>query len=81
MDLHTVPGIGRGIARSRIRGETKDRLMLDFDGATARAYSVNSKYPVVVVIDKNGVVQSVQKSVFTNDAFSATTAAIDKSLK
>ena len=81
MDLHTVPGIGRGIARSRIRGETKDPLMLDFDGATARAYSVNSKYPVVVVIDKNGVVQSVQKSVFTNDAFSATTAAIDKSLK
>ncbi len=81
MDLHTVPWIGRGIARSRIKSETKDPLMLDFDGATAKAYCVNSKYPVVVVIDGKGILRSVQKTVYSNEAFNATASAIGKLVK
>lgn len=81
MDLHSVPGIGRGIARSRIRKETSDPLMLDFNGSTARAYSVSDKYPVVAVIDKNGVVRALQKSTFTQQGFNSVARAIDNALK
>lgn len=81
LDLHTVPWIGRGIAKSRIKKETKDPLMLDFDGATGKAYEVSGKHPVVVVIDRNGVVQHVAATTYTEDAFKATTAAIDNALK
>ncbi|MCL5104124.1 MAG: peroxiredoxin family protein [Armatimonadetes bacterium] len=81
MDLHTVPGIGRGIARSRIRSETKDPLMLDFNGSTAKAYSVSGKYPVAVVIDKGLHIREVQKTNYTDDAFKAITAAVDEALK
>jgi peroxiredoxin len=80
MDLHTVPGIGRGFARSRIRRETKGPLMIDFNGATARAYQVNDKHPVVVVIDKEGVVKHVEATAFDGDAFRATAKAIDAAL-
>ncbi|MCL5102818.1 MAG: hypothetical protein M1133_01715 [Armatimonadetes bacterium] len=80
LDLHTVPGIGRGIARSRVRRETKDPLMLDFNGSTAKAYTVSSKYPVVVVIDKNSHVRAVQPSAYSADAFKPIAAAIDAAL-
>ena len=81
MDLHTVPGIGRGFARSRIRKETNDPLMLDFNGSVAKAYSVSDKYPVVTVIDKSGVVRAVQKSTFSQNGFTDITNAVDKALK
>ena len=80
LDLHKVPGIGRGIAKSRIRSETKDPLMLDWDGKTGKAYHVSDKYPVVVVIDKNGVAQAVQATNFTTQAYDTIVASIDKNL-
>ena len=55
MDLHTVPGIGRGFARGRIKKETKDPVMLDFWGPTSKAYLVNNDNPVVVVIAQKGL--------------------------
>jgi len=81
LDLHTVPAIGRWIARSQIKKETKDPLMLDFYGDTAKEYSVSSKHPVFTVIDKNGIVRSVQKSEFTKRGFAKTKSVIDKALK
>ena len=81
LDLHTVPGIGRGIARSRVRSETKDPLMLDFNGGTGKAYSVSNKYPVVVVIDKTSQVRAVEKTNYTDDAFKSITTAVDAALK
>jgi hypothetical protein len=79
MDLKGIPSIGRGIARSRIRRETSDPLMVDFDGPTGSAYMVSSKYPVVVVIDKGGIVRALEKT-HTASAASAVNAAIDKAL-
>jgi peroxiredoxin len=81
LDLSSVPSIGRGIAKSRIKKETKDPLMLDFNGATAKSYEVSDKYPVVVVIDKRGIVRSEQKTEYNTGAFKATTSAIDLALK
>lgn len=81
MDLHTVPGIGRGIARSRIKRETKDPVMIDFNGGTAKSYLVSGKYPVVTVIDKNCVIKDIQKSSYSKDGFSSVVHAIDKALK
>jgi peroxiredoxin len=81
MDLHTIPGIGRGIAKSRIRKETSDPLMLDFNGSTAKAYDVSSKIPVVVVIDKNAVVKAVQKNEYSADRFKGVSNTIDTLLK
>lgn len=81
MDLHTIPGIGRGIAKSRIRKETSDPLMLDFNGSTAKAYDVSSKVPVVAVIDQNAVVKAVQKNEYSADRFKSITNAIDAALK
>lgn len=81
LDLHTVPGIGRGIARSRIKSETKDPMMLDFNGATGRAYGVNSKTPTVVVIDKTSTVRAVDRGAFDQASFKTITAAVDKALK
>jgi predicted transcriptional regulator len=81
LDLHTVPGIGRGIAKSRIRKETKDPLMLDFSGNIARAYGVSSKVPTVVVIDKTGIVRALARQAFDQTSFAGITTAVDKALK
>jgi predicted transcriptional regulator len=81
MDLHTIPWIGRGIAKSRIRKETKDPLMLDFNGATAKSYDVSSKVPVVVVIDQKVNVKAVQKNEYNADRFKSISTAIDAALK
>ena len=81
LDLHTVPGIGRGIARSRIRKETKDPLMLDFNGSIGRAYGVSSKVPTVVVIDKTGVVRAIVRGAYDQASFSSIATAVDKALK
>lgn len=81
LDLHKVPGIGRGIAKSRIRKETNDPMMLDWDGSTGKAYQVSDKYPVVVVIDKKGVVQAVQATNYTIQAYDVIVISIDKALK
>lgn len=77
MDLHTIPGIARGIARSRIRKETSEPLMLDFNGETSKAYQVNSKFPVVVVIGKISIVKAVSKSEYSDSAFDSISDAID----
>ena len=81
LDLHSVPGIGRGIAKSRIRSETKDPLMLDWRGDVAKVYTVSSKHPVVVVIDGKGVIRAIQATTFTPQACNAISAAIDSALK
>jgi predicted transcriptional regulator len=80
MDLHDIPGIGRGIAKSRIRDETKDPVMIDFHGTIAKAYGVNSKYPVVVVIDKGSIVRAVQTGSYSDDTFRPISAAINTAL-
>ncbi len=80
LDLHSVPGIGRGIARSRIKSETKDPLMLDFDGNISKQYGVSSKNPAAVVIDKNGIVRAVETS-YSAATFGNATSAIDAALK
>ena len=81
MDLHSVPGIGRGIARSRIRRETKDPLMLDFHGAVARSYGVSSKCPTVVVIDKTLVVRAAVTAAYDQQSLQTITEAVDRALK
>ena len=80
MDLHNIPAIGRGIAKSRIRKETKDPLMLDFKGSIGKAYQTNSKTPVVVVIDKNSVMKAVQSTHYNDGAFKTISSAIDSAL-
>lgn len=81
LDLHSVPGIGRGIAKSRIRKETKDPMMLDFSGAIARAYGVSSKVPTVVVIDKGSVVRAVVSAAYDQKQCQTITSAVDKALE
>ena len=81
LDLHGIPGIGRAIAKSRIKKETKDPMMLDFKGETGRAYEVSDKYPVVVCIDKNSQVRSAQKTLWNQNAWNAMTGSIDAALK
>ena len=54
--------------------------MLDFNGATAKAYLVSDKYPVVVVIDKTGIVRDIQKTTYNEPAYKSTTNAVDKAL-
>ena len=81
LDLHTVPGIGRGIAKSRIRRETKDPLMLDFSGSIGRAYGVTDKYPVVVVIDKTSMARAVVRGAYDQMSFDVVTKAVDKALE
>lgn len=81
LDLHTVPGIGRGIARLRIKRETKDPMMLDFSGNTARTYGVSSKVPTVVVIDKTGIVRAVARQAFDKASFETLAAAVDNAMK
>jgi predicted transcriptional regulator len=81
LDLHDIPGIGRGMAKSRIRKETKDPMMLDFKGNTAKAHEVTSKCPVTVVIDKAGVAKAIQKTNCTPDALRSITDAIDAAIK
>jgi peroxiredoxin len=81
LDLHTVPALGQWIAKSQIKKLTSEPLMLDFNGSTAKAYSVSSKHPVITVIDNVGIIRSVQKSEFTKTSFAKTKSAIDKALK
>lgn len=80
LDLHSIPGLFRGIAKSRIRKETSDPLALDFGGQIAKAYGVSSKLPTVVVIDREGIVRSAQTLAHTPDVFKVTAAAIDQAL-
>lgn len=81
IDLHSISKLFRGIAVSRIRKETKDPVLIDFDGKTAKAYEVSDNYPVVVVIDKDSVIKDVQKTKFDKKSFGAVTSAIDKALQ
>lgn len=81
MDLHTIPGIVRGMAKSRIRKETKDPLMLDFNGKVASNYLVNSKNPTVVVIGKGSIVKAMSTSAFSDSAYNSIIAAADAALK
>ncbi|MCE5197788.1 redoxin domain-containing protein [bacterium] len=81
MDLHSIPGIGRGIAKSRIRKETPQPLMLDFDGTVSKAYSVTSDSPVVVVIDGNSRVKAIQRDEYSKSALTSIATAIDTALK
>lgn len=81
LDLHTVPAIGRWIAKSQIKKESKDPVVLDFNGNAARAYSVSGKYPVVTVIDKGGMIRAVQKGVFSKDGIHKIISAADKAMK
>lgn len=80
LDLHTVPSIGRGIAKSRIRSETKDPLMLDFNSRTAKSYGVSEKHPVVVVIDKASIVRAIQSGPYSQESFDKITAVVSKML-
>jgi hypothetical protein len=81
LDLHDIPWIGRGMAKSRIRKETNDPMMLDFHGDTAKAYEAVSKYPVVTVIGKSGAIGDVERTNYTPSAFKSVTDAIDAGLK
>jgi len=80
LDLHSVPGIGRGIARSRIKRETNDPMMLDFSGNIGRAYGVTSKYPVVVVIDRSGAIRGLAQTTYNQQAFTQITNAVNAAL-
>jgi predicted transcriptional regulator len=81
LDLHDIFVLGRGIAKSRIRSETKDPMMLDFNGDTGKAYQVSDKYPVVMVIDKKGIVRDVEKANYTQNAFKSAASAIESALQ
>lgn len=81
IELRGIPGFARGMARSRIRKETKEPLMIDFSGSTGKAYSVNSEDPVVVLIDKSGTARSVVRSAYSETAFKPLSAAVDKALR
>lgn len=78
IDLHSIAGLFRGCAISRIKKETNDQLMIDFNGKTAKAYQVSDDYPVVVVIGKDSTVKNIQKTKFSKDSFGAVTAAADQ---
>lgn len=81
MQLSGIPGFARGIARNRIKKETSDPLMLDFNGATGKLYEVSGKHPVVVVIDKTGVVRAVERINYTVPVGKSVSDAIDVALK
>lgn len=80
LDLHGVPGIGRGIARSRIRKETSDPMILDFGGSVGRTYGANSKVPVVVVIDKGGIVRGIARTTYNSVAYANIVKPADAAL-
>ena len=81
VDLHTIPGLFHNLAISRIKRETKDPVLIDFDGKTAKAYEASDNYPVVIVIGKDSVVREVKKTKMDKTAFDAVTSAIDKALQ
>jgi predicted transcriptional regulator len=81
LDLHTYSRFLRGIVAARIRNETNKPMLLDFDGMVGAAYEASSRYPVIVVIDRQGVVRGIQRSTFTREAFAAVREAIDAALK
>lgn len=81
LDLHTYPRFLRGIVGATIRNQTDKPMMLDFEGTIGTAYEVSSRYPVVVVIDRQGIVRGVYKTTFTKDAFAAARDAVEAALK
>lgn len=76
-----VPGFARGIARSKIRKETSDPVMVDFSGTTAKDYQVCNDYPVVVVIDRNTIVRNVQKTEYNAKAYKSVRESVENALK
>jgi len=80
LDLHTVPGMFRGVARSRIRKETSDPLMIDFDGAIARKYGAADKAPAVAVIDKAGRIAAVHQGDYSPEAFERIAQAVEAAM-
>lgn len=76
MNLHSLPGFIRSIAKSRIRKKTEQPLMLDYTGSTSKTYGVNDQNPVVVVIDSESRVQAVA-GPHSEEAFASFTAVID----
>lgn len=81
LDLHTYPSFLRIFAAARIRSETDKPMMLDFSGAIGVAYEVSSRYPVIVVIDRQGVVRGIHKTTFTREAFAGAREAVEAALK
>lgn len=81
LDLHTYPSFLRGFVAARIRGETDKPMLLDFAGTVGAAYEVSSRYPVIVVIDRAGVIRGVYRTVFTREAFTAAHDAVESALR
>lgn len=81
LDLHSYPSFLRPFVAARIRSETDKPMMLDFSGAMGTAYEVSSRYPVIVVIDRLGIVRGVYKTTFARDAFASAREAIEAALK
>lgn len=81
LDLHTYPSFLRIFVAARIRSETGKPMLLDFSGAVGAAYEVSSRYPVIVVIDRQGMVQGIYKTTFTREAFAGAREAIEAALK
>ncbi|HEV8354460.1 MAG TPA: hypothetical protein VGR24_09760 [bacterium] len=83
LNLHTYPRFLRGLVAARIRSET-DRgkpMLLDFEGSVGAAYEVSSRYPVIVIIDRRGVIRGIQKSVVTKEALARAREAIDAAIE
>lgn len=81
LDLHTYVSFLRVFVAARIRSETDKPMLLDFSGAIGAAYEVSSRYPVIVVIDRQGMVRGIYKTTFTRDAFAGAREAIEAALK
>lgn len=83
LDLRTYPEVLRGTVAARIRRDTNrsQPMLLDFTGRIGTAYEVSSRYPVVVVIDRRGVIRGIQKSVWTPKALAGARSAVDAALR
>lgn len=81
LDLHTYPSFLRVFAAARIRSETDKPMLLDFSGTIGAAYEVSTRYPVVVVIDRQGIVRGVYKTAFTGDGFALARETIEIALR
>ncbi len=82
LDLHTYPGALRGLVAAQVRRETNrsQPMLLDFKGRAGAAYGVSGRYPVIVVIDRRGVVRGLLRSVWTSKALADARRAIDAAL-
>jgi hypothetical protein len=56
-------------------------MLLDFEGSVGAAYEVSSRYPVIVIIDRRGVIRGIQKSVVTKEALARAREAIDAAIE